>query len=114
MAFANSLDPYQACLNIEPNRNPNFLTLMVFLKEYFDFFLKKYQRTTKTMQNFPACKELKQKAESIAAIKCAYTRDSTVFQSMPTHLPISAQNDQLTILKSAQIFKMLAVTFIFC
>ena len=40
MTFANSLDPDQAQQNVGPDLDPNCLTLMVFLKEYFekDFF----------------------------------------------------------------------------
>ena len=47
MTFANSLDPDQARQNVRPDLSPNCLTLMVFLKEYFEKvdFEKNQQKT---------------------------------------------------------------------
>ena len=57
--FANSLDPDQALQNIGPDLDPNCLTLMVFLKEFFEKVdFKGNHQTTKSIQNYPACKEL--------------------------------------------------------
>ena len=41
--FANSLDPEQARQNVGPNLDPNCVTLMVYLKEFFEkaYFEKK-------------------------------------------------------------------------
>ena len=36
ITFANNLDPVQARQNVGPNLGPNCLTLMVFLKEFFE------------------------------------------------------------------------------
>ena len=60
ITFANSLDPDQARQNVGPDLDPNCLTLMVFLKEFFekDDFEKKYQQMSKHMKNYPACIEL--------------------------------------------------------
>ena len=44
----NSLDPDQVRQNVGPDLDPNHLTLIVFLKEYFDFE-KKDSRTKKKM-----------------------------------------------------------------
>ena len=55
--FANRMDPDQAqhFQNNGPDLDPNCLTMIVFLK---DFFWKKNQQTPKYMKTFPACKEL--------------------------------------------------------
>ena len=58
--FANSLDPDQARQNVGPDLDPNCLTLWwyswkIFLKK---LILKKIHRQQKSMQNYPACKEL--------------------------------------------------------
>ena len=37
MIFKNSLDPDQARQNVGPDLDPDFLTLMILLKEFFDF-----------------------------------------------------------------------------
>ena len=48
--FANSLDPDQDRLNVGSDQDLNYLTLIVFLKEFFDKFNfeKSQQTTTKT------------------------------------------------------------------
>ena len=58
MIFANTLDPDQDSQNVGPDMDPNCLTLMVFLKEFFekDDFVK-IQHATKHLKNYPACKE---------------------------------------------------------
>ena len=57
--FANNLDPDQARQNVGPDLDPNCLTLMVFMQEFFEKVnLKKNPQTKKSMQNYPACKEL--------------------------------------------------------
>ena len=43
MEFTNRLAPDQARQNVGPDLDPNCLTLMVYLKEYFE----KNQQTTK-------------------------------------------------------------------
>ena len=64
ITFANSLDPDQARQNVEPDLDPKsklFDTLMVFLKDFFKKKLilkKRIHRRQKSMQNYPACKEL--------------------------------------------------------
>ena len=61
MIFANSLDPDQARQNVQYDLDPNCLTLMLFLKEYFEKSnVEKYLQTTKKkiMKNYPARKEL--------------------------------------------------------
>ena len=60
ITLANSLDPDQARQNVGPDLDPNCLTLMVFLKEFFETvdFEKKISRRQKSMQNYPACKRL--------------------------------------------------------
>ena len=54
MILANSLDPDRACLD------PSCLTLMLFLKEYFEKsnVEKNICRHQKCMKIYPACKEL--------------------------------------------------------
>ena len=48
ITFANSLDPDQARQNIGPDLDLNCLTLMVFLKEFFEkFTLKNQQKSWK-------------------------------------------------------------------
>ena len=42
----NSLDPDQARRDVGPDLNPNCLTLMVFLKEFFENDFENNQQTT--------------------------------------------------------------------
>ena len=59
--LCKQLDPDQARQNVGPDSDPNCLTLMVFLKDFFEkVILKKIHRQQKSMQNYPACKELKE------------------------------------------------------
>ena len=65
ITLANSLEPDRARQNVGPDLDPNCLTLMEFLKDFFEKGdLKKNPQTTKkktkkkNMQNYPACKEL--------------------------------------------------------
>ena len=60
ITFANSLVPYQARQNVEPDLDPNCLTLMVYLKDFFleKVNFKKKNRRQKSMQNYRECKEL--------------------------------------------------------
>ena len=60
ITFANSLNPDQDRHNVGPDLDPNCLSLMVFLKEFFEklFFVKSQQTTTTAQKNYPACKEL--------------------------------------------------------
>ena len=48
ITFANSLNPDQDRHNVGPDLDPNCLSLMVFLKEFFEklFFVKSQQTTT--------------------------------------------------------------------
>ena len=57
--FANSLDPDQARHNVGPDLVQSSLTLMIFLKEFFEKnnFEKKNLQRTKIMKNYPACNE---------------------------------------------------------
>ena len=58
ITFANSLDPDQVRQNVGPDLDPNCLTLMVFLKEFFEKInFEKNRQTTQKMQNYPACIE---------------------------------------------------------
>ena len=60
IAFTNSLDPNQDRQNVGPDLDPNYLTFIVFLKEFFEKveFGKKSADHNKSMKNYPACKEL--------------------------------------------------------
>ena len=51
--FANSLDPDQNQQNVGPHLDPNCLTLMVFLKGFFEkvYFEKKSAEDNKSMKN---------------------------------------------------------------
>ena len=56
ITFANSLDPDQDC---QKDQDCQFNTLNVFLKEFFKKVnFVKISRRQKSMQNYPACKEL--------------------------------------------------------
>ena len=60
ITFANSLDPDQARQNVGSDLDPNCLILWwyswkIFLKK---LILKKINRLQKSMQNYPACKEV--------------------------------------------------------
>ena len=62
ITFAYSLDPDQARQDIGPDLEPNCLTLLwyswkIVLKKVN--LKKKNPQMTKSMQNYPACKELK-------------------------------------------------------
>ena len=70
ITFANSLDPDQARQNVGPDLDPNCLTLMVFLKDFFekkskkkknldDKKKKKKKKKKRNMQSYPTCKELR-------------------------------------------------------
>ena len=61
ITFANSLDPDQAGQNIGPDLDPNCLTLWCYSWKIFlgKVNLNKIHRWQKSMQNYPACKELK-------------------------------------------------------
>ena len=56
LSAENSLDPDQARQNVGPNQDPNCLTLMVFLNEFFlekvDF--ENNQQSTKKHQKLPS------------------------------------------------------------
>ena len=44
--------------NVAPDLDPNYLTLMIFLKEFFEKVdFEKNQQTTKSMINYTGCKE---------------------------------------------------------
>ena len=59
ITFANSLDPDQARRNVGPDLDPNCVTLMVYLKEFFEKVdFEKCQQLTKSMPNYPEGKEL--------------------------------------------------------
>ena len=60
ITFANNFDPDQARKKCRAwSGSKLFDTLMVFLKEFFEKVnLKKIHRQQKSMQNYPACKEL--------------------------------------------------------
>ena len=66
MTFANSLDSDQALQNVRPELDPNCLTLMVFLKEFFRYvdFEKKSADDKKSVK-------ISQEAES-TLIFCIY------------------------------------------
>ena len=60
ITFANSLDPDQAWQNVRPDLDPNYLKLWWYSWNNFSkkLILKKISRRQKSMQNYPACKEL--------------------------------------------------------
>ena len=61
ITFANSLDPNQARQNVGPDLVPNCLTFWWYsYKIFFEKvnFKKKIHRRQKSMQSYPACKEL--------------------------------------------------------
>ena len=70
MTFANSLDSDQARQNVGPELDPNCLTLMVFLKEFFRYvdFEKKSADDKKSVK-------ISQEAES-TLIFCIYINRS--------------------------------------
>ena len=49
MAFASSLDPDQARQNVGPDLDPNCLTLMLFLQ---DFFWEKSKKKNQQVTNY--------------------------------------------------------------
>ena len=53
-----SLDPYQARHFVGPDLDPNCLTLITFLKEFFKKDMKKISRQQKSRKNFTGGKEL--------------------------------------------------------
>ena len=58
------MDPVQAhnFQNNGPDLDPNCLTLITFLKDFFEIVnFEKNQQTSKYMEIFPACKESKKK-----------------------------------------------------
>ena len=60
ITFANSLDPDQARHHVEPDLDPNCLTLIVILKEFLkevDFEIN--QQTTKKHLKFPSRQRVK-------------------------------------------------------
>ena len=60
ITFANSLDPDQARHNVRPDLDPNYLTLMVFLKEFFEKVdNEKNQQTTKKHEKLPRMQRVK-------------------------------------------------------
>ena len=65
MLSTNILYPDQARQNVGPDQDPNNLTRIVLLKEFFekvDFYNNKNEQMTeieKSMQNYPAGKEFK-------------------------------------------------------
>ena len=60
ITFANSLDPDQARQNVRPDLDPNCLTLMVFLKEFFEkVILKKNPQPTKKHVKLPNMQRVK-------------------------------------------------------
>ena len=55
ISFANSLGTDQAQQKVGPDLDLNYLTLMVFMKE---FLKNRISRPQKSMQNYRACNEL--------------------------------------------------------
>ena len=82
ITFANSLDPDQDRKNVSPDLDPNRLTLIVFLKEFFlkSKFWKKLADDNNSMKNDPACKRVKPVCE-----KMAYQTDT---DNESPHLPM--------------------------
>ena len=79
ITFANSLDPDQDC---QKDQDCQFNTLNVFLKEFFKKVnFVKISRRQKSMQNYPACKEL-------TTMYCMHTTD----QSRSNTGPDTSQN----------------------
>ena len=72
ITFANSLDPDQDQQNIGDDLDPNHLTLMVFLKEFFEKlnFEKQSADDKTSMKNYPVCKDL----ESFLITEASSTR----------------------------------------
>ena len=58
ITFANSLDPDQDQHTVGPDLDPNSLTLLVSLKDFFINLGKSH-----SMKNYPACKELNMNAQ---------------------------------------------------
>ena len=60
ITFANSLDPDQAWQNVRPDLDPNYLKLWWYSWNNFSkkLIFKEISRRQKSMQNYPACKEL--------------------------------------------------------
>ena len=60
ITYANSLEPDQAWQNVGPDLDPDCLTLMVFLKDFFERVdLEKNQLTTKTHTKLPRRQRVK-------------------------------------------------------
>ena len=58
--LCDSLDPDQAWQNVRPDLDPNYLNFWWYSWNNFskNLILKKISRRQKSMQNYPACKEL--------------------------------------------------------
>ena len=60
ITFANSLDPGQDRQIVGPDLDPNFNTLILFPKEFFEKviynFEKKSADDNKSLKNYPICK----------------------------------------------------------
>ena len=60
ITFTNDLDPDQARHSVGPDLDPNHLTLIVFLIEFFEnvHFKRKSTDDNKSLKKYPTCKEL--------------------------------------------------------
>ena len=79
MTFANSLNPDQALQHIEADMDPNCLTLMIFLNEFFEKVdFEKSQQMTKKHAKLPSrdrVKVGKKKYSSFVFFQCGWTSE---------------------------------------
>ena len=71
MIIANSLDPDQVQDSAGPDLDPSWLTLVLFLKEFFLFFksnIEKYLQTTKNHEKLPKMQKCYLKSCGLAYI----------------------------------------------
>ena len=77
--FANSLDPDYDRLNVHPDLDPNCLTRIVFLKEYFEKVDFEKSADDKSTKNYQAFKDLKYRPVATALIIVYVSAVSIVF-----------------------------------
>ena len=75
ITFANSSDPDQDRQYVCANPDSNRLTLIIFLKYFLKRVIieKRQQTTIKSLENYPACKELITTCASKAVLKAPIT-----------------------------------------
>ena len=100
ITFANSLEPDQAWQNVGPDLDPNCLTLWWYSwKIFFKISIfKKIHRWQKSMQNYPACKELELTHTMPTHLRIHFSHHPSLFSSSSSIAFLGSTGQELNFL----------------